>query len=36
MPIEKVPPAAGVPEMIPLDAAREIPEGNCPEVMLHV
>jgi hypothetical protein len=35
-PREKVPLTVGVPEMVPVDAARDIPCGSCPEVMLHV
>jgi hypothetical protein len=35
-PREKVPPAVGVPEMIPLDVARVSPDGSWPEVMLQL
>jgi hypothetical protein len=32
----KFPLAAGVPEMTPVEAARETPAGSWPELMLHV
>jgi len=32
----KVPAAVGVPETLPLDCARDRPEGRLPEVMLHL
>ena len=28
--------AVGVPEMVPVDAAKDSPEGSLPEVMLHL
>jgi hypothetical protein len=33
---EKLPLAAGVPEMMPVLGARLIPAGSCPEAMLQV
>jgi hypothetical protein len=35
-PKEKLPVAVGVPEMIPLAAARDSPEGSWPELTLHL
>jgi hypothetical protein len=35
-PREKVPLVVGVPEMMPLDAARVSPDGSCPEVMAQL
>jgi hypothetical protein len=32
----KVPAAVGVPDILPVDAASEMPPGKAPEVILHV
>jgi hypothetical protein len=35
-PTEKFPVAVGVPEMTPVEAVRDIPEGSSPELMLQL